>query len=343
MLCVACTEHKQVDDKVRLPLTVSLPVDDQYSHALRAQRRAPGDPGTTEQLLLPQHIYYFVLMYADGVWKVMYALHSEPQETDWVKRRYTGSLQAEGDSIYQYTEYMDLMLSYKRSAGRIYAIASAEPLTLSKDLNAVRTLSDVINLKFDASSTAVQQSLQNIYASPYNYNVDGAYYGEFTTEGKMAQRINLMLYHVAAKVDLKWNVVDSMRINMSDPSQAVRLTYLEARRLYNGYAYCFKPMRNTVAALPASGYDIPDIVTPADEGLWWEGRAYFYTIPYTVEGEKRYFPLQLLMRTNGSSGTGYQLTLNQPIDTAAVFVPWLRGNFKFTKPLTDKSETKTVE
>jgi hypothetical protein len=51
----------------------------------------------------------------------------------------------------------------------------------------------------------------------------------------------------------------------------------------------------------------------------------------------------MLMRTNGSMGSGYQLTLNQPIDTAEVFVPWLRGNFNLTKPLDNTSETKTIE
>jgi hypothetical protein len=102
-------------------------------------------------------------------------------------------------------------------------------------------------------------------------------------------------------------------------------------------------MRNTLPALPTSGgYDRPDIVTSSDEGLWWEGRSYFYTIPYTVVGNEDYFPLQLLMRTNGSSGTGYELTLNQPIDTTDVFVPWIRGTFTLTKPLEDKSETKTI-
>ena len=154
----------------------------------------------------------------------------------------------------------------------------------------------------------------------------------------------MLLYHVAAKVDIKWNVVDSVRINKDDPDAAVRLTYMEARRLFNGYAYCFKPMRDTMANLPTSGYAIEDIVTPDDEGLWWEGRDYFYTIPYTVTGEPDYFPLQMRMGTNGATkaNAGYELTLKQMIDTTAVFVPWLRGDFKLTKPLENKAETKEV-
>ena len=100
--------------------------------------------------------------------------------------------------------------------------------------------------------------------------------------------------------------------------------------------------------MPTTGYKIEDIITPADEGKWWEGRSYFYTIPYVAsdvtDGSKVYFPLQLLMRTNGSAGDGYRPTLNMKIDTAeAVFVPWLRANVNISAPFTDKAETKTVD
>ena len=300
-----------------------------------------GDPGTTEVFLLPEHLYFFVLVNMDSGWKVMHAEHIEPQADEWIKRRYAGQLQTNGDSIFQYTENLILPVDRKGTEGRVYAVASAVPLTFNRSLNAISNLDQVLNLTFDASSATVQQNLQHIYTSPYNYTADGEYYGWFSNTDKL--NVHLMLYHIAAKVDIKWSVVDSMRIR-SNPSEAVRLTYMEARRLYNGNAYCFKPLRNTMASLPSSGgYDLPNIVTPTDEGLWWEGRTYFYTLPYTVEDAKDYFPLQLLMRTNGSTGTGYQLTLNQPIDTAAVFVPWIRGNFNFTKPLENKSETKTIE
>ena len=139
-----------------------------------------------------------------------------------------------------------------------------------------------------------------------------------------------------------WNVADSMRIKPK-PSEAVRLTYLGVQRLYNGQCYVFKPMRNKLSSKieGENGYAIADIVTASDEGLWWEGRDYFYTIPYTVTGTP-YFPLQMVMRTNGSPAT-YQLTLNMRIDTLAVFVPWLRANFNLKQPLGNTSETKTVD
>lgn len=340
----SCTDDKEVS-QISLPLTVSLPTNDHYSMPQQSScRRVIGDPGTTEIFLLPQHLYFFVLLHMDSGWKVMHAVHTEPQPDEWIKRRYTGQLQTEGDSIYQYTETFSLPADRQGKEGMVFAVASAVPLTFNREMNAISSLEQVVNLTFDASSATVQENLQHIYSSPYNYMQSGAYYGSFHNTAGLPARLNLMLYHVAAKVDLQWNVADSMRIR-SNPLQAVRLTYMEARRLYNGNAYCFKPLRNTMADLPESGgYDIPDIVTEADEGLWWEGRTYFYTIPYTVTESPGYFPLQLLMCTNGTmKGYGYKLTLCQPIDTSAVFVPWLRGRFNLSKPLTDKSETKIIE
>ncbi|MBQ7530565.1 MAG: hypothetical protein IJT12_02520 [Paludibacteraceae bacterium] len=349
----ACTERQEVTDRVALPLTISLPVDDNYRPNQQAQRRrVMGDPGTTEEFLLPQHLYYFVMRQVGATWKVWQAVDAEPQAEEWLKKRYSGSLQTAGDSVYQYTKMINLLLKNEGTfVGRVYAIASAQPLTFNADkdfdeLNfAGMDLDDVLDLTFNTSSTTIQQNLQNIYSSPYNYNVSGDYYGAFSNKDERLRvpHVHLMLYHVASKVDIKWNVQEDKRINRETPSEGVRLTYMEARRLYNAGAYCFRPMRNTKASLPSSGYDIPDIVTESDEGLWWEGRSYFYTIPYIVESDEDYFPLQLLMRTNGSAGSGYQLTLKQPIDTADVFVPWIRGNFNLTKPLDNTTAVKTAD
>lgn len=335
MLLSSC--HSDLEQQSSMQLRLCLPVQAQQSSA----RRVPGDPGTTEHFDLPQYAYVFVLKQNGDQWQIWKKDEYILDNDSWIRTHYTGSRMNAGDSIFMYNLPMNLKLQDKTSHGNIYAICSNKKLTFNLSNANITSLSDVLDLKFNTAPDSIQENLQNIYSTPYNYTVDGQYYCAYDCSTGHGSSVDMILYHVAAKVDIKWNVVDTMRINLSDPAQAVRLTYMDARRLFNGYAYCFKPMRNTLAAKPESGYDI-HIVTPSDEGLWWEGRTYFYTIPYTVEGEKRYFPLQMLMRTNGTSGTGYQLTLNQPIDTAAVFVPWLRGNFNLTKPLEDKSETKTA-
>jgi hypothetical protein len=343
-LMAGCGEEEP-SQKMGLPVSICLPAGEQLAANHSPKHRVMGDPGTTEQFLPPHYVYLIVMKQeADDSWTVWDTVGRVLTDDDWEKKRYTGSLQSAGDTIYQYTEHVHLLIRNQRINGRVYAVASSRPLRFNQRLSTISSMDQLLNLSFDTSDTAVQHNLQHIYSTPYNYIVDSKYFGSFSNETVKSPYVNLMLYHVAAKVDIKWNVADDKRINEVDPSQAVRLTYMEARRLYNGNAYCFKPMRNEMASLPASGgYTIEDIVTPNDEGLWWEGRTYFYTIPYTVTGSPSYFPLQLLMGTNGTKATAaYELTLNQPIDTTAVFVPWLRGDFVFSAPLAAEAVTKTV-
>ena len=264
----------------------------------------------------------------------------------WEKTTYSGVLNDPGNDIYKYSKKIQFLLADDKPKGKIYVICSNKRLTFTPAFTSVSNLEDVLNLKFNTAPDSIQKNLQNIYSTPYNYTKYGDYYCMYDCSEGNTFVVDLLLYHVAAKVDIKWNVVDSMRINMTDASKAVRLTYMEARRLFNGYAYCFKPMKNELGSLPGAGYGytIADIVAPTDEGKWWEGRSYFYTIPYYVSGEANYFPLQMRMGTNGATkaDAGYELTLKQMMDTSAVFVPWLRGDFKLTKPLENKAETKEI-
>ena len=338
--------HNEMDDSAQLQLSLCLPIQDS---GMPAPKKVMGDPGTTEHFELPRYAYIFV-MKQTGVdsWAIWRKEELILNANDWVRTRYYGLNDTREDSIFKYNKPIQYILNNETPTGRVYAVCSKKKLTFNTSFNSITNLEDLLNWKFDSSPDSIQENLQDIYSTPYNYIRDGRYYCAFDCSAGNTFGLDLLMYHVAAKVDLKWNVVDSVRINTSNPSQAVRLTYLAARRLFNGEAYCFKPMRNTLPALPSSGgYEIDSIVTPSDEGLWWEGRSYFYTIPYTVEGagtaSTEYFPLQLLMRTNGSSGSGYELTLNQPIDTADVFVPWIRGDIKLTKPLADQTDTKTIE
>ena len=93
--------------------------------------RVPGDPGTTEKFLLPNHVYIFVMKYDTDLEKyvVWHQIEDTLTESDWEKTHYVGLLQTTGDSIYQYKEEINLLLEATRFDGRVYVIASAEPLT----------------------------------------------------------------------------------------------------------------------------------------------------------------------------------------------------------------------
>ena len=338
LVLAGCRENEPLQ-KAGLPLSICLPANEvQSARYAPAARKTVGDPGETETFLFPHYLYIIVMKQnRDKSWSVWETKERTLTDADWEATHYAGALPTMGDSIYRYTEQIDLQLSSSGGfQGRVYAVASAEELSFSKALKNLTDLDDLSGLRFDASSAPIQDNLQHIYSSPYNLRQDGEYYGSFHTTQQKAPYVNLLLYHIAAKVDIKWSVAEDKRTGAS----GVRLTYMQARNLFAGNAYCFQPMRNVSAALLGEGKTI-DIVRPTDEGLWWEGRSYFYTIPYTIEGNADYFPLQMVMQTN-ESGADYTPTLNLGIDTASVFVPWLRADFNLTKPLEAGSETKTI-
>lgn len=338
----SCTVHEEAVE-VQMPIALCLPVSEfvaanqpRYA-AGNGQRRVLGDPGQTERFDLPRYAWFFAMKDDGADWEV---LHREKLTLDggsWEKTHYGGSYRTSGDSIYRYQTTLQILLDNNKVDGRVYAVMSNVDLTFNKTMTSINTLADLLDWQFDASSAEVQQNLQHIYTSPYNYIENGDYYGAFSNRHTKVPQVNLLLYHVAAKVDLKWNVDEDKRTG----AEGVRLTYMEARNLYNGWSYAFRPMENTAPAVLSEGYNITNIVTSSDVGLWWEGRDYFYTLPYTVSGSPDLFPLQLTMKTNDDASDGYRLTLNQRIDTTDPFVPWIRGNFRLTKPLQNTTETKT--
>ncbi|MBQ4507905.1 MAG: hypothetical protein II970_03310 [Paludibacteraceae bacterium] len=344
LLGVSCSKEHESDLEVpvQAPLSLCLPAGELMSAQSAPQRRIMGDPGLAERFRLPRYVYIFMLRQnQSGNWVVYDKIEDELDAGSWEKTHYTGRLQTDGDTIFRYTRQVTYMLTSDRFNGRVYAIMSAEQLTFDKSLSDVNTLKDVEDLRFSMESDNIQRNVQHIYSSPYNYEVDDDYYGSFSSIGNDHPSVNLMLYHVAAKVDIKWNVAADKRINREDPAQAVRLTSMRAHNLYDGWSYIFRPMENQVNELPSTGYSINDIVTPTDEGLWWEGRYYFYTIPYRV-GNEHSFPLQLVMGTNNLAGDGYRLTINQPFDPTSPFVPWVRADLRLSRPLGNETHTYNI-
>lgn len=342
LLWTGCEGHSDIDSKQGNPfsLSICLPVEESFAPAGGGPLRVMGDPGTTERFELPSYVYIIIMKKAAGDpdWSLWEARRLTPLEGDWTKKRYVGLLQTTGDSIYEYNHEIDLTLPSNRVDGRVYAIASAVELSFNCALTAgeLNTLDKVETLTFNSRASGIQENLQHIYSTPYNYMPDGVrYYGSFEKEQKVPH-VSLLLYHVAAKVDINWFVDEEKR----SKTNMLRLTKMDACNLFNGNAFCFKPMENSLPALPTTT-DSVHIVTRTDEGLWWEGRSYFYTIPYTTTGKTGYYPLQMQMETN-ESGNIYKPTVYLEVNTTSPFVPWLRATFNIKKPLDAGDDTKTV-
>ncbi len=333
---IGCEQPNEPSQSVKLPISICLPMNE--VHSANAPRRVMGDPGTKEEFLFPHHLYYIV-MKKDGesTWTLWAQEHRILDDADWKAEPYTGILPTPGDSIYRYKEEINLPLATATFGerheflGRVYAIASVEELTFNQELNTIGSMSDLLDLAFSTSSATIQQNLKHIYSTPYNLTDDGDYFGAFNSIAQRVPHVSLLLYHVATKVDITWKTASS----------DLRLTKMKAKNLYAGNAYCFKPMENSTSDPVTSDKEITLIGSNA-VGQWWEGRYYFYTIPYTTTGKAGYFPLQMEMETNGS-GNNYRPTIYMKVNTTDPFVPWLRANFNIDIELPSGTDTKTVE
>ncbi len=327
-------EPKNVQ-KVTFPISFCLPASEVYG-AGAPSLRAFGDPGTTEQFALPQYLYIFIVKYVGSGeegkatltnWQVWQVLAKTPTEEQWEKKRYSGAYANVGDSIFQYTEEIILLLNGGSFDGRVYAVASAVPLTLPTLTLETSTLANVLEMQFSFNGgaeydTNVRNNLQNIYSTPYNYPGNGAnYYGSFFATQNVPH-LDLLLYHVAAKVDLMWNVKEDLR-------SKVKVSYIAAEHLYDGPSYVFKPTENEVSAeVYASGYtkEILNEATPCP-GTQWNGRKYFYAIPYkNTDSPTKHYPLQLtLCKGTDRPAGGHYYSQIVKTDIPEIWTSWIRG------------------
>ncbi len=298
-----------------------------------------GDPGTTESFRKPRYGWFY-LVYSDGEDEHVFVLNNGPiDESDWTKEQYSGQFATTDDWIYTYSQSQKILLlgeghSKLRTWGRLYAAMSYEDLTpYVKGHDASykpQSEADIKNIVFSNNTDAVKNSLQDIYSSPagYIYEPWGEYYGTVRnlpntpTPSVGEMRVYMPLYHVASKVDVMWNVAPSVQTEM-------HVTSMKATHLYDGECYLFRPTDNTIdAATFAGGYERQ--ITLNNIGMQWEGRYYFYAIPYKNNADK--CPLQLEVQANNDTSGSYKETvLNDP---SSPFVPWIRGQISITQNMT---------
>lgn len=313
---LACQNDQQFGnvEVLEIPVQIVLPADNMSNF-----NKVMGDPGTTETFRLPRYAYFFLVIdWEDGSSSTIYTKTQTIESEQWKLSTYHGNLYTEGDNIYTYDGSISFTLSSKeRSAGRLYAAASYMPLSLS-DVNPA-TESDILNITFPLTSE-LRVNVQDIYSTPCYYKPDGVtYYGTISDIKRKVPTAYALLYHVASKVDVIWNVQESLQRDM-------RVTDLKATHLYDGDCYLFRPTDNTVSTdTYGSGYDMQ--LTSDNIGTQWEGRSYFYAIPYTNNAGK--CPLQLEVQANGNTTGSYKTTvLNDP---SSPFVPWLRGTISISR------------
>ena len=204
--------------------------------------RALGDPGTYEQFHLPRYIYLFLCNEStNGTKSVIYQkieIPSDELTSSWEKTVWGN------DSIYTYKGNVSINLPINRIKGKIYAAASYIPLhtnnassSMAEDtksnhlsfncerpskfgdsnpreyINESKTYTDATYGTEDAvkniifSNITLRNNMQDVYSTPYNKkDTNGDYYGTITDYASNVPNINIVLYHVATKVDVQWSI-----------------------------------------------------------------------------------------------------------------------------------------
>ena len=305
-----------------MPVNLAIPANDASLTAGAAgakATRAEGDPGTYEKFQLPTHLYIYIVNTAlDKTTKTM--LKPEGMDPNngypldpkkWTK---TTTQDNNNDSIYTYTDQIRIIIPEDRSTGVVYAAMSSVPITVNY------TGTDLANATFTLGTEATgkeSEALKNLYSSPYNNTVNGTYYGTVSDYNSNSPYINMVLYHVASKLDLQWNVDAKVQ-------STVKLSKIELTGLSGG-GKLFKPLENTSASTPT----YTETFT-LDAGSQWYGRQATYVIPVKTDGNYK-FPMKLTNSvSNLTTPTKEAIATVTPSSNAGVFVPWMVGTVKIT-------------
>lgn len=279
-------------ETVEMPISISIPAEgfvnptdvgignDEPASTL-ALTRALGDPGTAETFALPQYLYiYLVTTTTSGTTQVIFK-KQEVKPEDWklsTSGDNTNNHFSTKDGLYVYQGHLSINLPLNRKEGRVYVVASNLDLDDSateKNYNLVTDVSlwssytEVENGVTFTNQADLRNNMQNLYSSPYNLkNIEGNYYGTIKDYASNVPHIDMVLYHVATKVDLQWTIdeqfqgtkpwkqeiktkngsKDTMRStadNTSEDYNKVFFSFIEARLLPKENLPIFKPMNVT--------------------------------------------------------------------------------------------------
>ena len=309
MVLSACqsddTESAELGDRL-MPVYLSIPSNGGYV------TRSAGDPGTIgDDFTKPTKLYLYVVK------ETIAGTSSIHQQISDLNGNWNKTVMG-GETIYQYNGHIEVELTdfnaNNRKAIRVYAAVS--PIAL-ENLSSVTGEDDIRNLTVDLPDDNHQyEYIKNIYSTPADYETDGQYY--CTVKDPEKPSLSLTLYHVAAKVDVIWNVC-------TDIQAAVRLRQITLNGLRREGCYLFRPMQNTV---PTS--DTYQSAISTDVGSQWAGRHTFYVMP-CIQDDNMSLEFHL-WQDDDSSIDGYTQNINIPI-TETTFTPWVRQDILISRTL----------
>ena len=271
-------------ETVEMPISISIPAEgfvnptdvgigEEGATPALVATRAPGDPGITDTLALPKYLYIYLVSTTTNTTQVIFK-KEEVKPEDWklsTPGDNTNNIFSSKDGLYVYQGHLSINLPLNRKEGRVYVAAS--PVEISDIVTSVDSWSSANNVVNNVTFTSdgdTRKYLKDIYSSPYNLkNSDGVYYGTIKDYATNVPHVDMVLYHVATKVDLQWTIDEAyqgtkewpipetawtllsghdMRTTTDNASAAynkVFFSYIEARLLGKNNLPIFKPMGMT--------------------------------------------------------------------------------------------------
>ena len=371
LLVASCSSHD--DDNVpmqtvTMPIKLSIPAEG-FGDPTRATEA--GDPGTFETFKLPQYLYVFLYSeYVEGTTTIPTVIYkkidltagsnSKDDKQLYVSQYWEKVKAANGDSLYTYNGDLSIDLPLQRTTGKVYVAASYFDLTSGNAYLSTTDLTsedDIKNVCFTVKDEALRNTLQDVYSTPYNYKINNEYYGTLKDYSSKVPRIDMVLYHVAARVDISWNVAADTEAATLDLQKELKITFQEPRKNFQTNCLLFRPMENVVESdnpWPSSGYDLSKLIT-MNQGNQWYGRQVYYMIPYkfiSTKSSSSSYNNQLIVNwrmvvnneyntDNNSATYGKNITIGVDWPDNDVFVPSIRGVIRVKSNFTVNTTSST--
>lgn len=349
-------------ETVEMPISISIPAEgfvnptdvgignDEPASTL-AVTRAMGDPGTAETFALPKYLYIYLVSTSSSNSTQVIFKKQEVKPEDWKLSTSEGNTNNHflaKDGLYVYQGHLSINLPLNRKEGRVYVVASNLELDNSGTYNLVTDVSswssskDVEDGVTFTNQSSLRNNMQNLYSSPYNLKNDGNYYGTIKDYASNVPHIDMVLYHVATKVDLQWTIDeqfqgikaweqvkktknglnDTMRSTTETNSEdynKVFFSYIEARLLPKEKLPIFKPMNVTSssgtfdAAFLGKEVDTKNLQTYKDANGNEKQRKEYYQVLPEEEKSGMYYGRKVIYVmpkfVTSSSGGYYDITL----------------------------------
>ena len=356
-------------ETVEMPISISIPAEgfvnptdvgigNEEPASTLAVTRAPGDPGTAETFVLPKYLYiYLVSTSSSNTTQVIFKKQKVESE-DWKLSTPGGNTNGHfsaKDGLYVYQGHLSINLPLNRKEGRVYVVASNIDLDDSSTNNKIKlvtsaewtdeeTFLNAITFSNDGELRK-NDNMKNLYSSPYNLtkkvNSKDVYYGTIEDYASNVPHIDMVLYHVATKVDLQWTIdeqyqgskewnqvlkdkngsTDTMRSTTdtsSDDYNKVFFSYIEARLLPKEKLPIFKPLgltsRTESYDLAFLGKEVEtgnidsqkrkeyyQVLPDAEKSGIYYGRKVIYVIPQRYPKGDYYITLKIMVNNYTTS------------------------------------------